>query len=192
MRLGLFRLFRSQSDIMQFIQRAYPKIDWKVEKMAWSTLGWSNLQSFISELFPELCRAIDYFVGSRADLRFAITIPKHKLLIEYQGPASYADQIADKRPIITRTATESLVSLSERESFDLISIPFWWSRDKKSLLAEFWKERSDLFVQESILASWKNTALSAMPISMSIPLPEINRGYLMRWANDPRFEHLFK
>jgi hypothetical protein len=195
--VGLYWFFVRQSDYALFLRRVYPEIQWESEKMAWSTRGFSHLRSFVSELFPnEVVSATKFFVN--ADLspiyrRSTLVVPKWKLIFEYQGPTVYAEQIIMKQEMLTRVRTEDISILAMKNNLTVISIPFWWTRDKASLLAEIWHIRKDLFVINGPLASFGTMASTKEAIPESVPLSErkFDRGHFKAWANDPRFENLF-
>jgi hypothetical protein len=192
---GFRKLFESQANFVEFLQRAYPNTKWDIEKMAWSTLGWSHLYSALSQLFGK-SNVIAIKDKSDEKKPSSLMVLKAKLIFEYHSPTSFAEQIIEKREYLTMksTANEEKPSLSSKEenSFTHIIIPFWWNRQKKSLLAEIFRARKDLFEDDGLLSKWLMTAATydAIPDSVRRKDLNLNPSYLRAWSNDNRFSHL--
>lgn len=194
------RLFRSQAEMVQFLRDIYPDINWDPNRMAWTTLGFSHLHSTLQQLFPPdfVLRPAEYFpahepIRNIALINRYLVIPKSKLLFEYQGPIGFAKQILEGKENLTIVPpTDYLQGILAKERMTLIAIPFWWNREKGSLLNMIFQKRQDLFEESQVLAAYKDVALSALPIPESASVADLNLSdiYAQRYAVDPRFDHL--
>src|SRR5690606_20478444 len=88
-----------------------------------------------------------------------LTVPRYKLSFEYQGPISFARSLVEKEKILTKAAPSQLhLDLIEREELTPILVPFWWNRQKSSLLAEILRQSPTLFESGEPLSELKDLA----------------------------------
>lgn len=194
--IDLQGLFRNQSDYIKFLKAVYPNIDWDPEKMAWSSQGWSQLESVLELLFPGLVVASKEFFGhasvppSLHKLDRILVVPALRLIFEYKGPIDYATEILDKGSTLKVRDSDILADLTaQMKDFTPISVPFWWDRQKNSLLADIYQLRKDLFEESGPLAAYSTLASASTPTPREVSLSglRINEGYSRRWKVDPRF-----
>jgi hypothetical protein len=196
--LELFHLFRRQSDFVEFLQKAYPSIEWQPGRMAWSAFGWSHLKAVAEQLLGSKSFTAKQLktAGNLSSWHQRTTLfyPNYKLAIEYQGPSSYVEQLVKEPKYLVKIQTEELSKFCANQGFSLISVPFWWNRDKNSLLAEILKARIDLFESNGVLEKFSASSLSKEGIPKKLDLSsgvKINLAYFKLWANDPRFQKYF-
>ncbi len=156
------------------------------------------MQSIVETLFPNGTFRISEFLKDPHLLRQisnlrVLVVPKWDLLIEYQGPISYAEQIIEERPNLSRFTSKGLTEVAKKTGLRTISVPFWWNRSLGPMLAELLRLRKDLFEERSSLSRYKEEAQAAVltPETVSLRSLQINKGYLKLWSQDRRFQHLF-
>jgi hypothetical protein len=178
--------FQTQAKCLGFLRRAYPDIKWEPNKMGWCASGWSLLRSNLEEVFSP-----GNIVSSWKRDR-SIFVPNYKLAFEYSGPITYAEEIIGGEDFLHRR--EPAQSAAIRESYTRIIIPFWWNREKDSLLGEMFQKRRDLFEEGGPLADLKSIASTSEPISEAISRENLSlhhRNHLKQWRQDPRFRNFF-
>ncbi len=200
--VGLVRLFRSQTQFLEFLRSVYPNFNWIPTKMRWSTLGFSHLSATLSELFPGIegkgvIPSKTFFSSEEflsPELKDSIlVVPEFKLMFYYQGPIAYARNIIKGSENLTKSDDSSLLDRALSSSLTLLSIPFWWDRSRSSILAELFAIRPDLFEHIGPLSAFRDSAMSSkgIPTSVSLTDLKLNYGsYLRVWSKDPRFSHL--
>lgn len=196
-RVGLPPLVKNQSELLQFLRAVYPDVQYDPGNMRWSSLGFSHLYACLTQFFPNgVSYSKDYFpegAGETISLFDRIlVIPKSKLIIEYQGPIVYAKQLLQSEETLVKFDSSTLLSLAKKTGFTPVSIPFWWNRQRSSLLAELHGIRPDLFEATSGHLFQYKEDISEVPIRTSVPLKEVDiyHGNIQKWLHDPRFEYL--
>lgn len=193
------RLFHSLTHMVQFLRERYPSILWDPNRMSWTSLGFSHLQTTLQQIFPEVLHPSSFFLPSDNIQHIAqknrfLVAPKSKLMFEYQGPIRYAKEILEAREYlrIADSDSELIQGLLKREGLTFVPIPFWWDRKKESLLSTIFRKREDLFDEDGLLAGYRDAALAYEPIPDSISRNDLTlsdraaRSFLA----DPRFDHL--
>lgn len=195
---GLPRLFYSQADFVNFLKRVYPGESWDVGRLAWTSLGRSNLRAALALIFPhdEIVSARTHFSDQLSETSGypfdqILVLPKYRLLFEYRSPITYAKEIIEAHEFLEKKASSMIVTLASTSSFSLIPIPFWWPRTQESLIAEIYNHRKDLFLESGSLHQFA-TRIGA-PITENFPLREFTgRDRCLRvWSKDPRFSQYF-
>jgi hypothetical protein len=177
--------FQTQSKFLRFLRRAYPDIQWEPNKMGWSTLGWSHLRSNLEEMF---------LAENVVKRDKTLIIRNYNLSFEYCGPMSYAAEIIRGEDFLLKNHSKQRTDT--KDSNTRIIIPFWWNREKNSLLGEIYQNRKDLFEEGTPLSSFKAIASTSNPISdvISRENVEIQEHHILlkKWRDDPRFSYLFE
>lgn len=192
-KFGLLNRFKRQSEFLNLLRAVYPNIEWDPEKMAWSNLGVSNLHSTLEELFPgDVKLSSDYLTGiGRLPIRPKVDrvriIGNSRLIFEYQGPIAFAKQILSKPENLLVEDSADLNTLASELSFTLFNVPFWWNRERSSLLALIYQKRKDLFEKNGPLEPYTQLAASSLPISLSVSTDgmRVNQMHFRHWANNP-------
>lgn len=188
-RLGYSRkTFVTQGYLLHILQIAYPSIDWDPGRLRFAANGSGSLFSNVVKLFgrdfklPSQIPQIPLSDRS-ADFEKVFLVPKLKLLFDYHGPQYYSQQIVEKKDPIESHDRLSLQVWCKDNGYTLISIPFWFGRDKKYLLAELWALKPELFTEKGPLHSYKELAHLTPREPYSIPRKDlsINSNYHKLW-----------
>jgi hypothetical protein len=86
-------------------------------------------------------------LGSGRKIELDVYIPALQLSFEYQGEQHYSDVYAlgNKWSQSSRDREKELAC--KEKGITLIEIPYWWNKEKSSLMATIHKERPDLLTQ---------------------------------------------
>ncbi len=114
------------------------------------------------------------------------------MAIEYKGPIAFAKELIQADEILYSSPSPAFTQSCEGRGFTSFSVPFWWDREKGSLLSSLLRHRIDLFQNGSIASHYQELALNSEPIPDSISREDLylNPSRLEIWKRDPRFEHI--
>lgn len=77
-------------------------------------------------------------------------IPAHQLAFEYQGEQHYRDIYALGRQWSQRERDNEKRLACEMKGITLVEIPYWWDREKSSLVATIQGKRPDLLANAGV------------------------------------------
>jgi len=75
---------------------------------------------------------------------FDIYVPVFKLVLEYQGFQHYYDHFIHGKTIDYAKRDEEKRQVCHALGITLIEVPYWWQRDKESIIAIIHNSRPDL------------------------------------------------
>jgi len=114
------------------------------------------LYKLIKEVLPSNVEVIeDYahpglrFIDSGQGMMFDIYIPSYKVAFEYQGYQHYNDHyiFGDVRPNKSRDSEKR--AACKPLGITIVDVPYWWQRDKQSIIAILDKHRPDILEDSS-------------------------------------------
>lgn len=187
-RIGHSNSIPMQPYLLYLLQAVYPSIDWDTGRFKFRAQGFGSLFSNVVKLFGrEVSRGASE--ERLRDFDKVLMVSKFKLIFDYQGPTLYAKQLLGKGEIVQREDRPFLTHWCRANGFTLITIPFWYERELKVLLAELWSVRADLFAQTCPLEKYGGLASSTPRSPPGMPLKDIsiNSTYFERWKKDKPF-----
>eukprot|EP01121_Diplochlamys_sp_Union-15-3_P016724 TRINITY_DN5746_c0_g3_i1.p1 TRINITY_DN5746_c0_g3~~TRINITY_DN5746_c0_g3_i1.p1 ORF type:complete len:162 (-),score=27.63 TRINITY_DN5746_c0_g3_i1:129-614(-) len=138
---------------MELLKKAYPAFEWKKEKFGpkrkKSTQWW--LRKTIEDILPAGTTILEDFMdpsflfpSSGKAVQLDLYAPKFKLAIEYQGYQHYHDHYLFGPFLSYKHRDNEKRECCLREGITLLEIPYWWKRDKESILASIHHVRPDI------------------------------------------------
>jgi hypothetical protein len=97
-----------------------------------------------SQIEMEAVHPLLHYPETGRTMELDIYFPSIKLALEYQGEQHFHWTFQGGNPTHQQVRDHWKMDACNRENITLITIPFWWDRDPKSLLATIGKYRVDL------------------------------------------------
>ncbi len=156
-KLGAGSLLLKYGGIRNVLQLIYPSENWEFLEGNRST--WSKSQTLLAELVTDILQVtpadikVNYkhpalhFSQSTRSMELDIYIPSLALAFEYQGEHHYQFHYLYGSPELHQQRDQEKRALCQRARITLIEIPYWWNKEKGSLLATIHKCRPDLIKQ---------------------------------------------
>ena len=126
----------------------------KLSKMRFVSAPQRHLYKLLEELFHRDQILLDHYHkelrydGTKAPVQLDIFIPSLNLAFEYQGEQHYSTHYLYGSPSIQQQRDQEKEMKCKEAGITLIHIPYWWDKQKSSLVATIRQYRSDLLKQE--------------------------------------------
>jgi len=138
---------------MKILSRVIPNQPWEKAKFSQrpkrSSKWWlykiiKDILPSKVEVFEEYTHPSKEFSPSGSPLIFDVYVPGLKLAFEYQAYHHYYDHIMFGEDDSPKVEDEERRKASKSLGITLIELPYWWQRDKETLLSLLQKERPDV------------------------------------------------
>ena len=127
-----------------------------------------HLHKLLEELFHRDQILLDHYHkelrydGTKRFMQLDIFIPSFNLAFEYQGEQHYSTHYLYGSPSIQQQRDQEKEMKCKEAGITLIHIPYWWNKEKSSLVATIRQYRPDLLKQEL-----SGTPIPTQPPSMT-------------------------
>lgn len=156
-KLGAASLLLKYGGMRNVLQLIYPKQNWDFLDGNRST--WLKSQNFLSDMVADILKLnssdikFNYkhptlqFSQSTRTIELDIYIPSLSLAFEYQGEHHYHFHYLYGDPQVHQRRDQEKKRLCQSVGITLIEIPYWWNKEKQSLMATIQKFKPDLIKQ---------------------------------------------
>lgn len=186
-------LLRIYGGLLPLLSKFYPQYSWKSKAGLAHKTSISKAQTYLyrtlKQLFPHLEIKMNYlhssllFTKTNRGMEFDIFVPSKDVAIEYHGEQHYVNHYLYGTPQIVQQRDQEKRDTCKAAKVTLIEIPFWWNKDKDSLLATIHQQAPQLLTEQQLALFGTDEALKWGPIP-SEPTPSAVKK-LSRWGYNP-------
>jgi len=157
---GAVTFVRQRGGLMNILSEAYPNHQWDPERFQQRSRKSSQWQMYkiIKELLPSNIEVFEEFIctdlagdSGLGIITLDVYIPALKLAFEYQGHQHYHDHSLYGPFMVVQQRDDSKRGACKSLGITIIEVPYWWQRDKETIIAELRKHRPDIVDGGSLL-----------------------------------------
>jgi len=149
---SLESILKKRGGLIKLLLDAYPNYQWDKEKLSNRQKKSSQwcLYKILKEILPTSDTIEEYihplleFSDSGHQMVFDICVPSLNLAFEYQGHQHFYDHVLFGDVKSHQARDEERREVCKYLAMTLIEVPYWWQRDKESILSLLHKYRPDI------------------------------------------------